>query len=168
MNITQIWIGDSVPNKYQRCMDSVRAIYPDANVLKVPLDPKYTCQNPETVQCDVLRLEMACEDPNMLYLDCDIELLKPFEFDPTTYGKKPYMEMYLDLLDTPLIYVNGRTDFYHNLLGYIHRTFTQGFGYGFARKALKQHTPNVYPIVPGDTYIHHRFLSINPTLKESV
>lgn len=137
----QVWNGLIIDERYLRCMASVNAICIKKNIQHVIVcrdaqlfsmldDVKLVNYDEYMVgkdidwwkniitkyhqsQADFIRLDYAMKTPDLLYVDADVEL---FEIPEFAQDNKPYIGTENGWVDFFMMYVNGNTQFFVDLL----------------------------------------------------
>lgn len=115
MTIVQ-YIRKPIPESYQACMDQIESTCKKQSIprwviheLPWPVEEKEDYR----YQADIARIKLACENPDMFWLDCDCKIEKFWK--PPVDGH-PYFYNCSGQPDPCAFYVNGCSDFFKQLL----------------------------------------------------
>lgn len=140
MKILQVWNDNKIDDRYYKCIESVNKICTEKNFTHIIVcrSPElfFNLNNTEIVnfddfiknvntdwwvnilqhhqsQSDLVRLEYAKNNPDILYIDADTELLYIPDF---MKNDMPYIGDRGNVTDFFIFYVNGNTKFFDDLL----------------------------------------------------
>lgn len=134
--------GKPIPDIRQNCIEHNRGLFPQLELIRFP-GTKDAAIN----QSDVMRYEMAVNNPDMLYIDTDCFIKGLPEFIPG----KPYFGFWEDNRpDGFLFYVNNCIQFFRDFW-VIKERYNIKTKFCWPKKILKN--ADVHRI-PGDCYIH--------------
>ena len=144
----QIWFGP-IPEKNQRCMDTVKEIYGD----------DYLLINPPAVDLpilasDYLKFDLGAEFPNLVYVDCDVELHKRLDLNADGIACFGY---YMGQPNSGIFAVNGNPEIFSFCLEEKARRGIPDI-YEWTQKVLRDKPVKQ---IPDEYFTHHTY-----TLKE--
>jgi hypothetical protein len=148
MKVYQCWCGKNIPAHIKKCMATVKKYYPDVEVVTLP-----ESETP-ILDSDIWRIGMATKTPDMLYIDCDIELSEPLSFPESD---KPYFNGNTEA-DYSLFYVNGHPEFFEQMIAIANRRSISQDTYGWPKKCLRD--MDVYVISDGFTHLYDSYSKI--------
>lgn len=158
VDVVQIWCGDkSGPFKnYEYCMDQVREMFPN-NYERIFIN-NVPNEHP-IVTTDTLRNKLACERPNMLYVDDDIIFHKEPVFEKL--DGQPYFGTAHNRVNHCIFYVNDNTNFFKNIFIEKEKRKLETV-FGWPVKIIRTKKVN---IIDSNIYLHFRFTS---TAREAI
>jgi hypothetical protein len=145
MKILQTWNNKILPENFARCVKSVNDLCKTQgvehiivgnhrelfdgfnNITFIPFQgciSKYSTDwwermlSGHTTQSDFVRLNFLIEDPEIFYIDADVEL---FAFPEFEKNGKPYFGMSFNYIDFFMVYGNGNAVFFKTLLNSIQK-----------------------------------------------
>jgi hypothetical protein len=183
MKILQVWNNKVFPENYKSCIKSVndickdnnlehvivgnkKELFADFSITFIPFQDcvtKYSTDwwerilNRHITQSDFIRLNFIIEDPEIFYIDVDVELLKLPEFEK---NDKPYFGMSFNYIDFFMLYGNGNSSFLKALLNIaLKGTPSNYFFMGFFAAVYKQNSQNIKKIniIPKECYKRNWF-----------
>ena len=161
MKIIQAWGSGLIPDDIQESINLMRK-YCQTNSIKYELIRFNDKGNP-ALESNLLRFHMATKDPDMLWVDCDVEFDKTFtlglDFSKLNQKNKiananklkPYFAMTGKYaVCNGIFYVNSNTHFFRDLLDEVKRRNIDTGCYNWASKVLNrwpnriQEFPKIY------------------------
>jgi len=144
MKILQVWNNKILPENYKLCIKSVndicrtqniehilvgnkKELFKDLFISFIPFQDcvsKYSTDwweymlNRHNTQADFIRLNFIIEDPEIFYIDADVELYTLPEFEK---NGRPYFGMSFNYIDFFMAYGNENSLFFETLLNRIQK-----------------------------------------------
>lgn len=148
------YMDPSIPikQKYWECIDQVISYKPtEVGYELIRHHPfKVDKTNDCRYESDLVRLNLAIENPNMVWLDSDITIKE--WFNPPNNGKPYFFSQGPYPLEC-VFYVNGNIQFFKNLLN-IYYNYKQFQTLGWICSAIMTFYPNDFCLIP-EGYFNH-------------
>lgn len=145
MKVLQAFQG-SLTDKYKSCIDSVKACLPkDVGYEFVSKFPKSLDKTSDPrFASDLYRMQRLSKDGDLLWLDCDVEIIQWPVFEQKG---KPYFVNNIGYPDVWAIYSNGCQEYFKKLFGY----YKTGMPFAWYYQFMK----DVY-LMPNGCFLHHK------------
>ena len=115
MHIIQ-YMTSPIPTSYQSCIDNVRASIGDIPyTLHTSAPFEVEQQDDPRYATDLVRLRLAADNPDMVWIDADTKIGPKGIFVPPADGF-PYFMSSGGAAEIAVFYVNGNTDFFKEML----------------------------------------------------
>lgn len=155
MNYICPWFGDTIPDRYIKCIEQSRIVAEDAgHGFDVVILPEVSDPHQAAIQKDIFVLDLARRMESAAFIDADVVLLSCPEIEKNA---SPYFIYEWDRPRIGYFIVNGCCDWFQRLeeekqLRKIRDVF------GYPNKLLRDKTTGR---IPESSYIHYRFTSKN-------
>ena len=134
--VIQIWCGPrtDIYKKYEVCMDQTKKFFEDNGYEYIRIIKEESEYGNFVIDTDTMRMELATENPQMLYIDCDIVFYKVPIFDKEGI---PYFDKRDEYnFNECLFYVNDCCDFFKSVFAEKERR-NIGYVYGWPNKIIR-------------------------------
>lgn len=152
MKVIQIWCGPITEEyrKYEECMDQTKKLFEDNGYEYLRVLQEDVKYNDPIIDSDTLRFEIACNEPDMLYIDCDLVFNQIPVFNEDGL---PYFGQKKNVNNNCVFYVNNCSDFFKSVFTEREKRELK-FVFGWPNRVIRSR--KTY-LIDEDLYIHHQY-----------